>query len=375
MDETQTHDLLTITEAAKRMGVSRQTIYTWIWEGRVKPLWTPGGRPRVRASQLIVNRSEIIETIDSNKFPIRNISALEKVRAEWVGTKEKDWFARSDKHWYWERDADYFLAKTGRPGSGENWAEKVASELCHLLGLPHADYDLATYRGKKCVITPSIAPKGTRLVLGNEILGRYVAEYETRRRFRHRSYKLSLVIAYLCKRSIGLPLEWEGNDDVSTAVGVFSGYLMLDAWIANQDRHDENWGVVFDTYNSQTHLAPTFDHASGFGRNENDEERESKLITRDQGRNMNNYVLRAKSAFYPSFDDTKPLTTIDAFKMIKEADPKAARYWLEQLSRISILDTRAILSKIPKNEMTEVALEFAQKLLELNRERLLEIER
>ena len=373
MDETQTDDLLTITEAAKRMGVSRQTIYTWIREGKVKPVWTPGGRPRVRANQLIVDQSERIKTIDYDEYPVRNISALERVRAEWMGTKEKDWFARSEKHWYWESDADYFLAKMGRPNSGEDWAEKVASELCRVLGLPHAEYDLAEYKGKKCVITPSIAPKGTRLVLGNELLGRYIPEYQTKRSFRHRSHKLRSVIAFLRNKRIGLPLKWEGNDDVSTATGIFVGYLMLDTWIANQDRHDENWGVVFDAYDSQTHLAPTFDHASGFGRNEPDEERESKLITRDQGRSISNYVLRAKSAFYSSSNDTK-LTTIDAFKMMKDTDPKAARYWLEQLDRISILDTRAILSKIPKGTMTEIALEFAQKILELNRERLLETE-
>jgi serine/threonine protein kinase HipA of HipAB toxin-antitoxin module len=47
----------------------------------------------------------------------------------------------------------------------------------------------------------------------------------------------------------------DGADDV------FLGYLMLDAWIANLDRHHENWGLVL-TKDITGHLAPSYDHAS-----------------------------------------------------------------------------------------------------------------
>ena len=373
MTEIQLDDLLTITEAAKRMGVSRQTIYTWIGEGKVRPVWTPGGRPRILPSQLIVDQPVVKELRDFDVYPIRDISELEPVIPEWMGTKEKDWFAGLEEYWYWESEVDYFLFKAGREGTGENWAEKVACELCCLLGLPHAEYDLAIYRGKKGVVTPNFAPLGTRLVLGNEILARYLPEYETKRRFRHRQHKLRLVTAYVSDHRIELPIGWNGNDTIDAAIGVFIGYIVLDAWIANQDRHHENWGVIWDTSDLRTHLAPTFDHASSLGRNENDEDRESRLITRDRGRNMYSYVSRARSAFYPSYGSKKPLTTIEAVKMVNSTDKVSTRYWLEQLNRISPLDTRAILNRIPKEEMSDVTLEFTQKMLELNRERLLEI--
>jgi hypothetical protein len=49
---------------------------------------------------------------------------------EQLGTKRKFWF---------QNDVFFdFLFKEGRPDSGEDWAEKVASELCNLLDLPHA---------------------------------------------------------------------------------------------------------------------------------------------------------------------------------------------------------------------------------------------
>jgi hypothetical protein len=52
------------------------------------------------------------------------------------------------------------------------------------------------------------------------------------------------------------------------AAGVFAGYLVLDAWVANQDRHDRNWAVLerADAPDAR-HLAPSFDHTSSLGFN------------------------------------------------------------------------------------------------------------
>ena len=47
-------NLLTIIEAAKKMNVSRQTIYSWIKKGAINPIRTPGGRYRIPEEQLTV---------------------------------------------------------------------------------------------------------------------------------------------------------------------------------------------------------------------------------------------------------------------------------------------------------------------------------
>ena len=39
-------------------------------------------------------------------------------------------------------------------------------------------------------------------------------------------------------------MAWTPLTDVVEAVDVFVGYLMFDAWIANTDRHHENWALV-----------------------------------------------------------------------------------------------------------------------------------
>lgn len=53
-DKQDMAELLTITEAAKKMHVSRETIYAWIRSGKVKPFRTPGGTYRIPEEQLII---------------------------------------------------------------------------------------------------------------------------------------------------------------------------------------------------------------------------------------------------------------------------------------------------------------------------------
>ncbi len=374
MEESKTAELLTIIEAAERIRVSRQTIYAWIKEGRVKPVKTPGGRLRIPEDQLVIKELVATEQAVSNSLPIRDISDLDPDTIEQLGTKEKYWFWRTGNHWYWNCEGDRFLFKAGREGTGENWAEKVASELCELLGLPHAEYDLATYKNRKGVITPSFVPEGALLVLGNEILARYVPEYEKTKRYRHGQHTLRVVLAVVNSQTIDLPIGWSELGGVDSAGDVFVGYLMLDAWIANQDRHHENWGFIVVPEEGRIHLAPTFDHASSLGRNENDASRESRMTTRDSGRGMEKYVERARSAFYANESEKKPLPTVVVFQETAMRKRDAARQWLNKLEAITPSDTREILDRVPKEDISNVAIEFTQRMLELNRQRLLAIE-
>ncbi len=86
---------------------------------------------------------------------------------EQLGTKPKFWYKGDDKK-------DY-LFKESRPNTGEDWSEKIASELCGLLGLPHAVYDLAVWKGKRGVVSRIFVPAGGQLVHGNELLAKVVS--------------------------------------------------------------------------------------------------------------------------------------------------------------------------------------------------------
>jgi hypothetical protein len=278
---------------------------------------------------------------------------------EQLGTKPKFWFRGVD-----------CLFKEGRPGTGDDWSEKVASELCDLLRLPHAIYDLAVWRGKRGVVCPTFVPEGGRLVHGNELLAEVVSAYPTRQFFRVRQYTLNSVLAVIEDDRIKVPIGWDTRYGVTSALDVFIGYLMFDAWIANQDRHHENWALVV-SMEPAIHLAPTYDHASSLGSNEIDKNRKDRLTTHDKGRSIERYVERAQSAFFLSPSSSKPLSTLDAFFEVGKVRPEAAKSWLESLMDVSWRDVEMIFEQIPHNLISDVAIEFALKMLDLNRGRLL----
>ena len=366
MEETKIAELLTINEAAEKMHVTRQTIYAWISSGRILPVTTPGGRLRIPEEQLILETPQINERENNGVFNIYDISDVEPLHDEQMGTKRKFWFEFEDyRFWF----------KFGRDNTGDNWAEKVASELCELIGLPHAEYELAVWRKAKGVVSPTFVPVGAQLRPGNEVLAKIMRGYEIKKYYKQRKHTLRLVMTVMEDKEIKLPIGWSGLDGIYSAADVFVGYLMLDAWIANQDRHHENWAhiVVPEDGTRSVHLATSYDHASSFGSNETDANRKSRLTTRDTGRSMGKYVERARSAFYLTPNSNKPLSTIDAFQLAASKRPEAARRWLKQLEGTSSSDTRSILERIPKTEITEVGIEFTQRILELNSERLLKL--
>ncbi|MGL5079164.1 MAG: hypothetical protein ACRDBG_25470 [Waterburya sp.] len=149
------------------------------------------------------------------------------------------------------------------------------------------------------------------------------------------------------------------------------GYLLLDAWIGNSDRHHENWAFI--SSESQTYLAPTYDHGSSLGRNEPDEKRRARLTTKDKGFSVQAYAEKCNSCLYDEIKDKKPLKTFDVFCKAAKINPSAACVWLSRLSDISTADTLELFDRIPSNRISQTAVEFAQKILEINQNRLLNL--
>ena len=69
------------------------------------------------------------------KFQIIEVPADVQREQEQMGTKPK--------FWYFDDTHGYCLYKEGHPNTGEDWAERIAAELCKLLEIPHAVYKLA----------------------------------------------------------------------------------------------------------------------------------------------------------------------------------------------------------------------------------------
>ncbi|MGB5595571.1 MAG: hypothetical protein WBM62_16265, partial [Crocosphaera sp.] len=117
--------------------------------------------------------------------------------------------------------------------------------------------------------------------------------------------------------------------------------------------------------------APTYDHASSLGRNESDERRGKRLMTKDKGFSVEAYAHKCKSCLYANVGDRKPLTTLDAFREAAQLHTTAANIWLDHLSKVSINDTLELFKRIPDDRISSTAIKFAQKILEINQNQLL----
>jgi hypothetical protein len=302
-------------------------------------------------------------------FPIRKVDQLQAEDIEYLGTKRKFWFTSGGQR---------YLFKAEERGTGEDWAEKVVCELARWLGIPHVEYELAhQYEGETAiqpgVICRNFVPRPLALVMGNQLLLRRDSKYpaETDRKFGIREYTVDAVAEVVATLHPPAP-EWTHATPagVTTALGVFTGYLMLDAWVANQDRHHQNWGAILDA--GILRLSPTYDHGASLARNITDEDRKSRLDTRDKNRTVEHFAGKARSGFYATPAEDKTMLALDVFRRFGELDVAAARIWLGKLGEIRQDAVDAVLAEIPPQRMSPIAREFTLELLTINQRRLLE---
>ncbi len=295
----------------------------------------------------------------ANKFPIIEVPLLAPESLEEMGTKEKFWYTSGDERRY--------LYKKARPNTGEDWAEKMASQLCELLGLPHAEYELATFNSERGTVSPSFLPEGGSLVLGNEILAPLVADYPSEKSFKVSQHTLENIFTALTQTYVNLPVNWTPPNGITTAAQTFVGYLLLDAWIGNSDRHHENWAFI--SLDDKIYLAPTYDHASSMGR----EMLDSKRLLKLENRTVTGYAQKCTSAIYANVGDKKPLKTFDVFCEAQQRYTNAANVWLDNLAQVSSNDILELFESIPSEWISQTAIEFARHILSLNQSRLLRL--
>ena len=302
-------------------------------------------------------------------YPIRQIDRLQAEDIEYLGTKRKFWFTMA---------AQRYLFKAEERGTGEDWAGKVVCELARLVGLPHVEYELAhEFEGQLAmqpgVICPTFVPRPLILVLGNQLLVWRDPAYpaEDQRKYGIREYTVDAVAGIVSLLKAPAP-EWmrTAPAEITNAIGVFIGYMMLNSWVANQDRHHQNWGAII--HDRSLLLAPTFDHGASLARNLSDKERKDRLTTRDRKRSLEHFAGRARSGFYSSSNDGKTMLALDVFRSFSKQDRDAARIWLGKLAKISQNAMDTILAEIPPQRMSPVTREFTWQLLMINQRRLLE---
>lgn len=297
----------------------------------------------------------------SNQFQIFEVPEDAAESEEAMGSRFKFWFHHPV--------LKTCLFKQVRFNTGEDWSEKIAAELAELLRLPHANYELATWREHYGVISTNFLSKGTALIHGNDILAGIVSSYPRNQTYSVSHHTLDVALDALMRPGLKLPLGWSPSIGITEAISVVVGYLMLDAWISNGDRHHENWVFVVQLPDGIPHLAPTYDHASCLGRELRDVKRQNYL----QSQTVANYVAKSRSAFYHQSSDRRAMLTFDLFRVIAHKYSASAKIWLDNLATIPIESINSIFERVPAHRISSVAAEFGLKMLEINQHRLLNL--
>ncbi|HMC66739.1 MAG TPA: hypothetical protein VKI65_17520 [Gemmataceae bacterium] len=296
-------------------------------------------------------------------FPIIRVDSRRVELLEQLGTKRKFWY-RAD-------DGTRMLFKAEERGTGEDWAEKVACELCTLLGLPHVHYELAHDEPADVpgVVCATCAPPPWALGLGNQLLLERDPAYPEGSKYKVRGHTVDAVASVV--RDLQMPPAAYCAalpPGIDSALAVFAGYVLLDAWIANQDRHHENWGALRDP--SGLYLAPTFDHGASLARNVLDTEKKERLESRDRNQRIPIFVRRARSAFYADPQQAKPMTTVAAWQAFAQLVPSAGKIWLDKVHAVSRAAIETIITQVPPSRMSSVCREFTLEMLQENQNRL-----
>lgn len=308
------------------------------------------------------------------QYGIIKITAQEN--DEPIGTKSKFWIVgEGDGYIGW-------LFKKGRENTLENCAEKIACELAREINMPHAQYELAEVNKLRGVISKPVldTSKGDRLIHGNELLRHYypsdfeVLDKNTQRHL----FTMERLVLCLSNDSAPILPSLTDCDVVLRGLDQFVGYLLFDVWIANQDRHDQNWAVIHSISNQKNtyRLADSFDHGSSLGRNETETRMQTLLGSKDRNQTIPVYAQKAKSGIFLSrLDDVKPLSllALDAACQLAQKSPQAAKEWQSRIISVLPNTIESIVRRIPDDWMNEVQKQFVVALLLENQQRIRDV--
>jgi len=297
-------------------------------------------------------------------FPVVDVSDWDVIGDETTGAEEKYWLREPGSEGRW-----LFKAVTVKDGHvhGEDWAETAVSHLATLLGIPCPKVQMATLRWTQGFIVGDLRPPLCELQHGRTLLEEREAPGYSHRGggTMHPGHSLENIQAVLidAQPPPGCELPFGAFD-------VFAGYLVLDAWVANRDRHDTNWAVLRSITHSDSplRLCGSYDHASSLGFNLLDDKRKQMLADETA---VVQWCGRGTAWRFDHSPAMSVLTLVElAAKALYLSSPIARTHWLQQLEGVRDDDVGSTLDRVPR--MSDAARMFAGRVLDVNRRRVLD---
>lgn len=136
-------------------------------------------------------------------------------------------------------------------------------------------------------------------------------------------------------------------DDAVVPVGmtgfdVFAGYLLLDALVANQDRHEENWAVLRPLPGGgPMRLSGSYDHGSSLGFNLQDERR---LLIMKQG--VRTWANKGRAQRFERVSDGRLSLVQLAGKALSLTAVTTRQHWIGRLDSVPPASWSEILDRV-----------------------------
>ena len=304
---------------------------------------------------------------------------------------------RGSRTKFWVRffaHADRWLLKFPRPNTGEHWAEKIAFEIGHLIGVDCAQVELARYFGppvtghgeadaaddeaflperELATICKSFLPGeqdpawADGAFHGWEVLQFEVPGYDTelvRGQREHNVRNIARVMYELMTDDQGNPSP--GRERMLERL---ASYAVLDGLIGNTDRHHENWMVAYVPEGNDTVLEtmPSFDHASSLGRELTDERRRQYL----ESDGVLAYLRRGRGGVYVNSRREHAASPLALAELLCRWQPDFTRGTLERIEDLTEGQIWRAIGRVPSEFMSDVAKEFAIQVVTTSRQALL----
>lgn len=239
-------------------------------------------------------------------------------------------------------------------------AEVIASELARALGVPAAECRYAVRGDQRGLISKNVSPPRCDLVAGQVYLEgtagyvRHSPRFDSRGRARglpnvDEGYTLEAVEEVL--DGVVGPPGW----GQMTAFQVFTGYLVLDALIANTDRHPRNWSVLDPWDDGYPMIAPSYDHGRALGSG----------LTKLNRERRDPFVFCSKGLAKPFTPGDESLVALACRSLARSGDDE----WIKRLRSISEDQLREIV-KSSEHRLSEGASTFVLQVLITNQRRL-----
>lgn len=302
-------------------------------------------------------------------YPVLLIEPNQVIDDEQLGSKTKFWFEHRGNKWLF-KEARVIQHPSGDVVTGEDWAEKVAAEIAILIGVKAAHVELASFQGRRGSASRNfIDREGLHLEHGNEILAGQVLGYDRTKKQRQSDHTLNNIIRAISKM-------FPDSDSSRYVLSKLASYLVLDALVANSDRHHENWGLFWralviekdqeQAVYRQYDVAPSFDHASSLGREFRDEKRLNIL----QNRQLDRYINSGRGGVYLHDTDSHGASPLALVEWAVAKYPDYFQEALLALTQVSVVALQATLDGVPDDRASEISKNFAKLLIEKTYNRL-----